>query len=368
MAVECGRSHFLTLDDDGFVWGFGAHSCGQLGIHRAYIHKRLNSTLTKGIKLPLKNISAISCSLDHSVCSDLSGDVFVFGNNSRGQLGVYGLYPRTNPERIRKLRDIISVHTGDAHTLCIDSNNDIYGFGCNGSGQLGLGTEEPFSLPVKLPAMSNIKTASCGRDFSIIVNFDGETYSCGANNRGELGISLDSETFAASPVLVPGLPSVISVTCGYMHTLALSGDGKVFAFGFNGKGQLGLGQDPVLMSSPPALIENLMDIASIHCGDRHSIAIDRDGSVWVCGNNEDGQLGLPSITTVYSFIKLEQIEGVEIASCGSEFTVLKNSEGTWRFGRFCEEDNSPALLPHNVSKKIGLQRTNQTRTVKSARK
>ena len=82
---------------------------------------------------------------------------------------------------------------------------------------------------------------------------------------------------------------ITAIVEGWNHSLALKGDGTVWAWGYNGYGQLGnrTNRD----SNVPVPVSNLMGITAIVGGCLHSLALKNDGTVWAWGWNGEGQLG-----------------------------------------------------------------------------
>jgi alpha-tubulin suppressor-like RCC1 family protein len=82
---------------------------------------------------------------------------------------------------------------------------------------------------------------------------------------------------------------IVMISCGYTHSLALTESGRVFGWGWNGFGQLGV---DVEHSSEPIIIElNDLKIKKIICGAIHSLLLSRDGDIYAFGNNNFGQVG-----------------------------------------------------------------------------
>lgn len=91
------------------------------------------------------------------------------------------------------------------------------------------------------------------------------------------------------------LQNIVAISAGDYHVLALDNQGSVWAWGKNYYGQLGIGSTDD--SSTPVLVKKdlttyLTDIVYIDAGFEHSLAIDKDGQIWVWGRNKYAELGL----------------------------------------------------------------------------
>lgn len=126
---------------------------------------------------------------------------------------------------------------------------------------------------------------------------EGGTARCwGGNWAGQLGRDT-VETTEAWPKPVVGLTGVVSMSAGQRHTCAIVGGGKMYCWGENDRGQLGLGNDATsgietTVQSTPHLVANGNLLASrVAAGSGHTCALLLDGTVWCWGSNEHGQLG-----------------------------------------------------------------------------
>ena len=90
---------------------------------------------------------------------------------------------------------------------------------------------------------------TCGQTSSMAVLENGEVYGWGYNGNGQLG--LGNNINQLNPQRVTGLQGVVvtSVVCGYAHTLAVTDEGSLYAWGANSYGQLGTGQATVILPS-----------------------------------------------------------------------------------------------------------------------
>jgi len=111
---------------------------------------------------------------------------------------------------------------------------------------------------------------------------DGKVFAWGCNGYGRLGDGTHEDRL--TPVAVPGLEDVISISAGSCHSMALTRDGKVFAWGDNFYGQLGDGTRE--HRSTPVAVPGLEDVISISAGDDYSMALTRDGKVFRLGDGE----------------------------------------------------------------------------------
>ena len=109
------------------------------------------------------------------------------------------------------------------------------------------------------------------------------------------------------------------LTSGEKHTLSIKADGSLWAWGDNTFGQLG---NNTTTSSPIAVqIGNSYEWSSVACGSFHSIGVKKDGSLWVWGKNNKGQLGLGD-TLDRLEPTLVPLNSVNMAAAGAEHTLV----------------------------------------------
>ena len=130
---------------------------------------------------------------------------------------------------------------------------------------------------------------------------------------------------------------------GRFHTICLSDNGTVHAFGKNDTGQLGLGHYNNV--SFPTAIPILPKIQLVSCGFGFTICVDTQGSIWSFGTNEFGQLGIGNTITSNTPQKIKNIPPVESISCGGFHTlVITNDSDLWSFGK---NNKNQLLLGHD---------------------
>jgi len=276
----------------------------------------------------------VSGSNSHSVMICANGNIFAWGHNNLGQLGVGSDGVTANPGasanspiRVYGTTPIFSVDAGSgAHTLAMTCDGKVYAWGLNTNGELGnntivnstSGTEKYSAKPYKVMAgatsalsggattddLINITSVSGGNITSYAVYKNaGVSYALawGGNSTGELGNNSTADN--PLPVFVQTgtaassrLTGVVQVEAGDESGFALTSDGSVWSWGDDTKNsELGrtvsgtnnlYAQKVVKQDGTP-----LTGIVSIAAGDRHCIALDNKGVVWGWGANWMGQRG-----------------------------------------------------------------------------
>lgn len=242
-----------------------------------------------------------------------SGDLWGFGYSGHGQVGdgaaVSRSYPRPaawgsfdKPVLIKMVStcDSFASHANSYYAL--DTQGNLWTWGYNGYGQLGLGnTSTTYFHPYKASLTNIVQMAATGGEWgsAYAVDAAGAAFSCGYGTIGQLGLT-NAHYNAWTQVNLPG--ACISVkpssdwngTYSYGHALWLLDDGRVFAAGYNGYGQLGDNTQGSNYGSPKH-IASLNNIVKIWAGGGeygYSFALDADGNLFGWGLNDYGRLGL----------------------------------------------------------------------------
>jgi len=292
-AVAAGSRFGLAIGSKGNLFAWGSNNSGQIGDGTSgNIRVTPVPVLGVGGSGLLSNVEVIAAGEQHSLAQDAKGRVFAWGSNSDGQLGNNSA-PNNSPVPVQVLgvrssgflRDIVSLAAGFAHSLALSSDGRVFAWGNNANGQLG-NNNAPNDSPVPVRVLGlggfgflpGIKAIAAGQSHSLAVSSNGTVFAWGSNAFGQLGNGIvGGESPVPVTVLGPGgvglLEDIVAVSGGQGHSLALSAEGRVYAWGWNIEGQLGDGT--VDQSPTPVLVGTLSDVAGISAGHFHSLAIVR---------------------------------------------------------------------------------------------
>ena len=213
-----------------------------------------SSIRTNSLLPGLSGVLAIAAGAEHSLALDTTGKVYAWGRGNAGQLGYATLSGTNQPRLISGLIGVKQLAAGDKHSLFLTTSGEVYACGLNNAGQLGLGTNVPSTnQPTRLtfPAGAFITKLVTGLDRAHAIASDGKVYAWGYNFNGELGLgyrSTNSPYAVATPVEVPALFGSKEIVGGAYQTFALGDSGTLLATGLNEGGQLGVGSTNTVSS------------------------------------------------------------------------------------------------------------------------
>ncbi|KAM9965762.1 hypothetical protein ACTFIR_005936 [Dictyostelium discoideum] len=335
------------------VLSVGQSKNGQLG-HDS-IKECLEPTVIEGL-LGKRIIQTVSGEA-HSLAVSRFGDVYSWGRSKEGQLGIgqgYGGSDKVmfvaKPTLIKSLQHerIIKVACGNFHSLALTDMGKVYEWG-----QLHRLDESQSSLDIQstnglieMPRLSSQRIIEA----SVSQYLSGEKKAYDAN--GGTKPKDDDEDREASnsaqskskhlgkiidlnqtiPMQIQDIPEeVVDVSGGWAFSAAVTKSGRLYTWGFNEKGQLGLGNR--WFHSTPQLVKTLIDvnIVSVVCGRQHICAITDQGEVYSWGLGVFGQLGHGNVKSYLHPKKIQQFtelnEEIAQVACGSNFTMVRSVQG-----------------------------------------
>jgi len=275
--VSAGGSHSGFIDSDGNVWQCGSFkdSNGQIGFPDFAAGAKVSvkdKKCVKPVQIPaIHNATQLSSGVDFSIC--MAGSLlFSWGDNLCGQLGQGFRTPEQPAATGNDERDERNLQEWKRKKVeCL------------------------FPALVSLPS-TTISKIGTGSDYTFLVTKDKETYACGLNGDFQLGIGRRSEA-EANFQLIEGLRGldVVEISGGSSHSVARTADGHVYVWGRMDR----CGVDSTLVSGiekPQRLPQEAFcnsDIVSAKaaCGGAHTVALSREGDVYLWGSGDVNQLG-----------------------------------------------------------------------------
>ncbi|RHX90725.1 RCC1 domain-containing protein [Leptospira stimsonii] len=307
------QNNSMAIRKDGKVFTWGTNANGQLGIGNNNTDPPTPSNA--GTRLPPTEVPGIQDAVsgafgfDHALVLKSDGTLLAFGLNNVGQLGngatgMSATTISTSPVAVVGLNDVIQVIAGSQHSAALTSQGEVFVWGRNQYGNLGNGWIDTsttiHSTPQKVPGLSGIKQIANGRDHLLALRSDGRVFAWGLNASGQLGIGgSGSPGPTATPTEVLNIQNVASVWAGGTQSFAVLNDGTVKGWGANGTtANLGIGETTTAkLYSPGNAVIGIKGLVHFGCGATHNFALLGDGSVYGWGWNFKGSLGRPDLQT-----------------------------------------------------------------------
>ncbi|KAF6264509.1 regulator of chromosome condensation 1/beta-lactamase-inhibitor protein II, partial [Scenedesmus sp. NREL 46B-D3] len=229
--------------------------------------------------------------------TEVQENAWVCGDNGRGQLGVPGTAAILHPQPIQVVGRWAAVGISESHAAGLSCEGQLYTWGANQRGQLGLGDKSPgvVDTPVAVQTLSDldVKSVACGLEHTVCITTK-DVIAWGSNEYGQLGHGDNAPEACNHPCAIKVLHDVMvtQVTCGRFHTICVTAQSQVFAWGHNSAGQLGLTDRRDRHT--PTLVDALwaLPVVQLAAGDAHSSALTSSGHMFIWGSNHFGQLGL----------------------------------------------------------------------------
>jgi alpha-tubulin suppressor-like RCC1 family protein len=287
--VSAGIQFTSAIKTDGTLWGWGRADSGQLGTNDTTQRNTPVTTFAGGT-----NWKYISSGGYHNAAIKTDGSLWVWGEGGSGRLGTNDTTPNRNTPvtTFAGGTNWKQVSAGGAHTAAIKTDGTLWTWGFNGFRQLGINsTDGNINTPVTTFAGgNNWKQVACGSEHTAAIKTDGSLWTWGTNSDGRLGINNTT-----SPILTPvttfsGGNTWKSVACGNKHTVAIKTDGSLWTWGLGGDGQLG-DFTTINRSTPVTTFVGGNNWKHVSAGLQFTSAIKTDGTLWGWGKNDNSQLG-----------------------------------------------------------------------------
>ncbi len=300
--IAAGEVHTLFLDNEGQIWAWGDNRFGQLG--DGSTTNRHNPVQVDLTPLNGSTVRSISAGAHFSMALDDQGRMWAWGDNKHGQLGNGGNNPKATPTLVDLTglngRTIQAFWKGGIHTIALDDQGHLWAWGANYDGQLGDGSTTNRHSPVQVDLTplngSTIRSVSAGAYHTLALDDQGHLWAWGANYDGQLGDG--STTNRHNPVQVDltslNGSTVVAISAGGQHNLALDDQGRLWAWGVGENGRLGDGSK-ISYRNKPVEVDltglNGSAVQVVLASFSYNLALDDQSRLWAWGYNYSGQLG-----------------------------------------------------------------------------
>lgn len=295
-SISAGGGHSMMLTPEGEIYGWGANLLGQVGVGNS--STSVNAPGRVGARVP-QGFAQLSAGAEHTVALGRNGTIYGWGAR---QYSLAGGTIAAEPVQVnsRGTGPFTQVSAGTDHSLALGPNGRAYGWGNRYSGALGeppAGSTMTWATPLTNPAGVEFIQVEAGVQSSYGVGSDGRVWAMGVNRYGQLGLGTDistTRTFTAVPM--PGDARIAQIasnsSTNLSHTIALTTSGELIAWGANGGGQAGTALDG---STPPRFTEPTriqapagVTFTQVAVGDGVSLALASDGTVYSWGSTAQG--------------------------------------------------------------------------------
>lgn len=237
-------AHACGLSTDGSAWCWGYNRFGMVG-----------HGILRDEPEPVAVVGGLSFTDLHSsyfrTCAvEASGSVYCWGHGGPTQIGdpaaamdtCDGLDCALAPMQAASPEAFSQVSVSATHSCAVTRDADVYCWGSNDAGQLGIGGYQDGAVPTRVGLAAAAMTVVTGRVHSCALLVDGTAHCWGDNTQGQLGSGAWSSTDLPQPVT--GGLQFQYLSAGFHQTCALTDSGKAYCWGRNAERQLGVGDDP----------------------------------------------------------------------------------------------------------------------------
>eukprot|EP00747_Dinoflagellata_sp_TGD_P215221 gnl/TRDRNA2_/TRDRNA2_87937_c0_seq2.p1 gnl/TRDRNA2_/TRDRNA2_87937_c0~~gnl/TRDRNA2_/TRDRNA2_87937_c0_seq2.p1 ORF type:complete len:359 (-),score=23.74 gnl/TRDRNA2_/TRDRNA2_87937_c0_seq2:53-1129(-) len=308
-------------------------------------------------------VLAASCS--RSAACTKGGELLLFGSEDgvAGSMFDATIQAAPTPMPLPCGVHICGVSMAVSSVLAISTDGRTFSFGDGNHGRLGHGDASDQHVLREIDALHGLRVCevAAGKNHSLALCSNGAVYSWGSGQEGCLGHGEHGGPNHYIPKLLSGLQGmyVQAVAAGEKHSMAIAANGSVYAWGCHEHGVLAQGEEQGLNVHSPYLIEGLQraEISAVSAGRIHNLALSVAGVVYSWGDGDEGKLGHGTEQSLFSPTVIQSLKTVRICGieAGADHSMALAEDGavySWgcgRLGRLGHGDQLRQLYPRTVS-------------------
>lgn len=289
-----GEEHTCALRDDGSVWCWGKNLHGELGVGDK--DRRLLPT-----RVADSNFVRIACGGYNTCGIRADGALFCWGDNWEGKLGLgdpFGTPDGTKPSAVSGALSFRELSLGQGNVAGVTREGTLYCWGRNTDGQCGTMSDVgQLRSPTRVGADSDYAHVSTGMRQTCAIKVDGRLFCWGTDSGGSLGLGVANDTLKSTPLQVGARSDWTEVHVLWFHTCARRGAGALYCWGRNAEGQLGLGD--IEPRNVPERVGSAEDWQELAIGRFFSCGLRPSGLYCWGVNDEWYELGLSDLERRY---------------------------------------------------------------------
>ncbi|RXZ78691.1 hypothetical protein EBB07_26020 [Paenibacillaceae bacterium] len=310
LSRNANGQHTLALKNDGMVYSWGKGSFGQLGHGNTQDADLPKQVVNDNNGRLFANMKAVAAGDSHSLALGIDGGVWGWGSGLNGELAE--THSSVHPEQIIPAdlnNPFVAIEAGKGFSSAIKQDGTVWSWGSNYHGQLGNLESSQNKVPQQVVTLDSDNTPvplegivaiAAGESFTLALQeIGGQTtvWAWGDNRDGQLGAGKEDQSVKYAVQVIKEdetpLQDIKAIAAGAYHAMAVDGNGKVWVWGDNYTGQLGVGER-VFNSAKAIELQGVSNAAAVSAGYNHSFVLDQSGKLWAFGEDEDGQLGIIS--------------------------------------------------------------------------
>ncbi len=294
--VVAGSDFACGINNESFpnstsLYCWGSNEAGQLGYGKTFsvpLPKLVNDNLIfQSVALGGKHACALKSISDFYAHGGL---LYCWGNNEYGQLGIDESETFiTTPERISGNVLFNTYSLGRFHTCAISESGQVFCWGSNEHGQLGVDKISQSNIPILVSSKAHFKSVALTKNTSCAITESNSALCWGSNRYGQLGVGNVGVDYY-TPTLIPNYNFYFISSGTGNHICGITPNGGAYCWGDNRYGQLGIGSSSKVPADTPQHIPTRTKLTYITAGLQHTCALDHNGYAYCWGNNQYGQL------------------------------------------------------------------------------
>lgn len=348
--VNTGYAHVTAKKSDGTFWVWGSGGIGQLGNTTNFDEN--SPIMISG----LTNLHSLTSGGFSTFAIKTNGTLWATGYNLYGGLGIGSTVQNiSNFVQVGTATNWKQIAPTEFFTVALKTDNTIWGWGQNDGYQMGNGICCSNQLtPIQISTNTDWKMVGTSNARSAFALKDNGTIWCwGSNIAGLLGDNLLSERPIPTQHNADTEWNTISV--GAYHILALKTNGSLWAWGGGDSGETGDGLPVNYNRYIPRQIGIANNWKTMAAGERFSMGIKTDGTLWAWGKNDVGQLGDGTTTNQPLPVQIGTATNWDSVASGYQHTVALKTDGslwTWgtnEVGQLGNGTTTAVVAPTNVT-------------------